>query len=205
VPAPRNRGRGFKKEDRVMNNQNCQREYDFALVITGVQELTPEAQDALFSAGCDDATFSIQYGRLYAEFSRTADSLKNAILTAIRDVRKADIGAEVESIDECNLVTQAEIARRINRSRQLVSQYISGERGPGNFPPPACHFAEDAPMWAWCAVSFWLAKNDIIRQEENRNAEIIELINLALEMERQEEKDPELVREITKALEASSA
>ena len=187
-----------------MNNQNSQREYDFALVITGVPDLTPEVQDALFNSGCDDATFSIQYGCLYAEFSRTAESLKGAILSAIRDVRKANIGAEVDSIDESNLVTQAEIARRINRSRQLVSQYISGERGPGNFPPPACHFAENAPMWTWCAVSFWLAQNDIIRREESSNAEVMALINVALELERQEQKNPELLREITEALETSA-
>jgi hypothetical protein len=90
-----------------MNIQNCQREFDFVLVITGVPDLMPDVQDAFFNSGCDDATFSIQYGCLYAEFSRTAESLKDAILTAIRDVRKANIGAEVDSIDECNLVTQA--------------------------------------------------------------------------------------------------
>ena len=48
----------------------CDREYDFALIVGGVSELTPTVEDALFQAGCDDATVSMQHGRLYIEFSR---------------------------------------------------------------------------------------------------------------------------------------
>lgn len=71
------------------------RDYDFALIVAGVSELTAKVEDALFEAGCDDATLSIQYGLLYMEFSRQANSLKDAIVSAIRDVQKARIGAEV--------------------------------------------------------------------------------------------------------------
>ncbi|MSR26585.1 MAG: hypothetical protein EXS06_06145 [Planctomycetaceae bacterium] len=63
------------------------REYDFALILTGVAELSTVVEDGLFQAGCDDATLSMQYGSLYLEFSRTAASLKDAILSAIRDVQ----------------------------------------------------------------------------------------------------------------------
>ena len=66
-----------------MNQTNCTREYDFALIIDGVKELSTEVEDALFNAGCDDATLSIQYGRLYVEFSRVGDSLKDAILVPL--------------------------------------------------------------------------------------------------------------------------
>jgi transcriptional regulator with XRE-family HTH domain len=179
-----------------MNQTNCPREYDFALVLNGVPELTTEVENALFSAGCDDATFSIQYGHLYAEFSRVESSLQDAILSAIHDVQTARIGAEVLRVDECNLVTQAEIARRIGRSRQMVFQYISGQRGPGNFPPPECHLSEKAPLWAWCAVSYWLAQNNIIRPEESWNAEVVAAINNYLEAARQQERYPDLVRQI---------
>jgi len=175
---------------------NCPREFDFALAISGVPDLTEEVQNALFEAGCDDATFSVQYGCLYAEFSRSADTFQEAILSAIRDITKANIGATVICVDECNLVTQAEIARRIKRSRQLVSQYISGERGPGNFPPPECHLKDDAPLWAWCAVSYWLAQNNIIRREESWNAEVVAAINNFLEAARQHERNPNLAKEI---------
>jgi len=46
---------------------SCETEYDFALIVSGVAELTPAVEDALFEAGCDDATVSTQYGRLYIE------------------------------------------------------------------------------------------------------------------------------------------
>jgi hypothetical protein len=185
-----------------MNEKNCQREFDFALVIDGVSELTAEVENALFEGGCSDATFSMQYGHLYAEFSRAHDSIAGAIISAICDVRKAVVGAVVICVDACDLVTQSEIARRIGRSRQLISQYISGQRGPGNFPPPECHISDDAPLWRWCAVSYWLAENNIIRREENWNAEVIAAINNALERLRQIGRNPELMKEISKLAEA---
>lgn len=180
--------------------QDCEREYDFALVVDGVNELTQRVEDALFEAGCDDATLSIQYGLLYMEFSRTAESLKDAILGAIRDVYKADIGARVLRVDECNLVTASEIARRMDRSRQQVHQYITGQRGPGGFPPPECYLVDHKPLWAWCAVSYWLVQNNLLRPEESWNAEVVSAINNALESVRQRERHPDLVNEVNREL-----
>src|SRR5690606_36378908 len=105
-------------------------EFDFALIAGGVDEPSQAVEDALFDAGCDDATLSMQYGLLYIEFSRSAASLQEAVLSAIEDVRKANVGAQVLRVDECNLVTASDIARRIGRSRQLVHQYMTGLRGP---------------------------------------------------------------------------
>jgi hypothetical protein len=181
-------------------NTHFEREYDFALIVGGVPSLTTEVEDALFNAGCDDTTLSIQYGLLYVEFSRTAKSLKHAILSAIHDVQKAGVSAEVLRVDECSLVTASEIARRIGRSRQMVHQYMTGERGPGGFPPPECHLCEGSPLWAWCAVSYWLAQNDILRPEDSWNAEVVSAINNALEAARQRLRQPELVKEIAKEL-----
>lgn len=173
------------------------KEYDFALIIGGVSDLSDEVLNALFEAGCDDATFSIQYGQLYGEFSRQASDLKEAILSAIKDIRRAGVGAEVLRVDECDLVTPSEIARRIGRSRQLVHQYITATRGPGNFPPPACHLNDDrAPIYEWCAVSYWLAQNNIIRPEEGWNAEVVATVNSLLDACRHCKRHPELVREI---------
>lgn len=175
-------------------------EYDFALIIGGVNELTQAIEDALFDAGCDDATLSICYGMLYMEFSRPAASLKDAILSAIRHVQKAGIGAEALRVDACNLVTASEIARRIGRSRQLVHQYMTRQRGPGGFPPPQYHLAEHKPLWTWSAVSHWLTQNNLLRPEENRNAEVVEAINNALESARQRQRCPDLVNEISREL-----
>ena len=181
-------------------NQPCEREYDFALIVGGASELTESVEDALFAAGCDDATLSIQYGLLYMEFSRPARSLKDAIINAIRDVQNAGIGAAVLRVDENSLVTASDIARRIGRSRQLVHQYMTGQRGPGAFPPPECHLADHAPLWAWCAVSHWLVQNNLLRPEESWNAEVVAAINRVLESARQRQRCPALLDEITREL-----
>lgn len=178
------------------------REFDFALVLSGATELTTEIEDALFEAGCDDATLSVEYGRIWLQFSRAAPGLKDAVLSAIRDVRKANVGVDVLRVNECGLVSQAEIARRINRSRQLVFQFISGRRGPGGFPPPVCQVADGAPLWAWCEVSVWLCENDMIPEEELDEAEVIAAVNNALERTQQLGRNPALVDEVTRAVAA---
>jgi hypothetical protein len=106
-------------------------------------------------------------------------------------------------VDECDLVTPSEIARRIKRSRQMVFQYIAGLRGPGNFPSPECYLNEKAPLWAWCTVSQWLAENGIIDDEASWNAEVVAAINVWLESGRQRERNPALVEEIAKKLGAA--
>lgn len=180
----------------------CQREYDFALIVVGQNELTDEILNALFEAGCDDATVSLQYGFIYMEFSRSANSMKDAILSAIRNVRKAKVGLNVWRVDDCNLVTQAEIARRIGRTRQLVQQYMAGTRGPGGFPAPQCNLKDRVPLWTWCSVSYWLVQNDMIRPEELQNAEAINAINNMLEHFQQKTRNPGLLAEIAEAVSA---
>jgi hypothetical protein len=150
----------------------------------------------LFEAGCDDATLSVRCGGVYLTFSRTAAALKDAILSAIRDVTRAKIGAKVLRVDLCDLVAQAEIARRIGRSRQAVHQYMTGQRGPGGFPGSDCHIDDDSPLWTWCEVAVWLRANDMIKEEALREAQETAVINSTLEYVHQKERDPELAREV---------
>jgi hypothetical protein len=177
-----------------------EREHDFTLILTGITELTPEAEDAFFEAGCDDATLSVRYGRVFATFTRSAPSLKDAILSAIRDVRKANLGAAVLRVDACPLVTQAEIARRIGRSRQLVHQYLTGARGPGGFPAPACDLTDGTPLWSWCEVADWLWQNDMIKEETLRETNELAAVNAVLEYEQRRQREPALTAEIIRSL-----
>ncbi len=175
-------------------------EHDFTLMLTGIDDLTSEVENALLAAGCDDGTIAMRSGRPLITFSRRAASMKDAILSAIENVRKAGIGADVLRVDYCNLVTQADIARKIDRSRQLVHQYMTGERGPGRFPPPACGITDDMPLWNWCEVAYWLWQNNLVREEVLRDAEEVELINNVLELTRRKADKPELTREVIEAV-----
>ena len=184
----------------TMTMPKCETEFDFTLLLDGVDKITPDVEDAPFTAGCDDATISLRFGRIYLTFSRSAVSLKDAIISAIKNVRESGIDATVLRVDQCDLVTQSEIARRIHRSRQLVNQYINGGRGPGGFPAPACNITGGAPLWYWCEVAFWLWENNIIKEEDVREAQDLTVINSVLELERQRQVSPELTQEIMEAL-----
>ena len=131
--------------------------FDFTLLVDGPDDITEELEDKLFEARCDDATISVSSGRLSLTFARVAGSLKEAIVSAIKDVRQANIGV-VNRVDDCSLITQSEIARRIGRSRQMVHQYINGQRGPGGFPRPACSIVKTMPLWYWCEVGIGLKR-----------------------------------------------
>ena len=148
----------------------CETEHEFALILGGISDVDDEAADALFAAGCDDCTVSVRGGRVSLTFVRTSPSMRDAISSAIKDVQRAGIGATILRIDDCNLVTQAEIARKIGRTRQQVFQYVTGERGSGSFPPPACRIAEKAPLWKWCEVAHWLWQNSILKENALRSA-----------------------------------
>jgi len=158
-----------------------EREYDFSLILSGVAELNENQAEALSAAGCDDATPSVIYGRVWLEFSRMATSYKDAVLSAIRDVRRANLGADIERIDDCNLVTLSEIARKIGKTPQYVHQLVTGARGPGRFPPPECHLTDTVLLWAWCAVSLWLTQSKIVRPDVVEDLDTAHLINSALE------------------------
>lgn len=192
-----------KASQSMETHKEREREHDFTLVLSGITELTSEVENALFDCGCDDATLSIRSGRAYLTFSRAAATLKDAILSAIRDVQKADIGADVLRLDVCDLVTQADIARRISRSRQQVYQFISGQRGPGGFPPPVCRLSDEAresALWLWCEVAIWLWENDMLREDALREAQHVAIINSVLDLVHQRQIDPALAEEVLQSV-----
>ena len=71
--------------------------YDFTLVVSGPVELTENVADALYAAGCDDATPGTCEGILAVDFHRGAVSLEEAIRTAIGNVRR--VGLEVARVE----------------------------------------------------------------------------------------------------------
>jgi len=71
--------------------------YQFNLILEGSHELTEDMADALFAAGCDDATPGVSNGVFTIDFDRKAESLEAAIHSAVRDVKRA--GYEVVRIE----------------------------------------------------------------------------------------------------------
>lgn len=95
--------------------------YQFTLVLKNVDEKTAGLEDSLYEAGCDDALINYRNSAVYLEFDREAGSLEDAVVSAIKNVRSATIDADVASVAPENLVTESEIAKRLNLSRQTIS------------------------------------------------------------------------------------
>lgn len=77
------------------------REFEFEVILSGVDEITEEISNALNEAGCDDGTPFSSEGVAGVGFTREANSLEKAIRSAIADVQQAGYSvARVESADE---------------------------------------------------------------------------------------------------------
>ena len=72
--------------------------FNFTLTVEGADILTDEAQNALFEAGCDDATFSASSGAQRGEFDRKATEFSEAVASAIKAVESAVPGARVVEV-----------------------------------------------------------------------------------------------------------
>lgn len=70
------------------------KKYEFTLVLKGQRKLTEAVADALFEAGCQDATPGSCNGVLSIDFHRDAVSLEAAIRSAMKNVKKAGFVVE---------------------------------------------------------------------------------------------------------------
>ena len=71
--------------------------YEFTLILKGSRELTEEIADELFRAGCDDGTPGTSDGVFSIDFHREANTLEEAINSAIGNVKSA--GYEVARVE----------------------------------------------------------------------------------------------------------
>jgi len=151
--------------------------YTFTLVIDG-DAGTDERINALFEAGCDDATFSHGSTISYGDFDRDAETLLDAILSAVEAVESVE-GLSVRRVDEDDLVTVNDIAERLNRSRQSVNQLIAGDRGDGTFPQPLGRTRGHGRVWSWSEVAEWAGV-----EHDAETSAVLQAVNGALALRR---------------------
>ena len=147
--------------------------YTFTLILTGPVD---EKLDDLYDAGLDDALIGEIDGVPYAEFDREAENLRVAIGSAMHDVATVD-GIEVERVEPDDLVTAAEIAQRLGRTRESVRLLIAGKRGPGDFPAPATHLRDRNRLWRWTDVARWAG---VLTPEDMAGAVFVAALNALL-------------------------
>jgi hypothetical protein len=71
--------------------------YEFTLILRGSLELTEDIADELYAAGCDDGTPGTCEGVFSIDFHREAESLEQAIRSAIGNVKTA--GYQVDHVE----------------------------------------------------------------------------------------------------------
>jgi predicted DNA-binding transcriptional regulator AlpA len=151
---------------------------EFAIVASGLDPNADDFEDRFFEAGCDDATIVVKRGAIILEFAREADSLSDAIESAIASVRRA--GAEIVRIEPDNLVSLSEIAERSGLTRAAISNYAKGERGK-EFPRPVARVTSESPLWDWTDVAAWLRARGQIEAGALADARAIKVANDSLE------------------------
>ena len=155
--------------------------YNFSVMISRPEVDEDTATDRLYEAGCDDALFSVSGGVYELEFDREAPTLRDAVLSAIRNVKSAGTGARVLRIVPDDLVNANAIAERSGKTRQAVRLWTRGERGK-DFPPPVTKVG-DSPVWSWASVAEWLRGRGDVGPTTVDEAKALIEINRVLERE----------------------
>jgi hypothetical protein len=94
-------------------------------------------------------------GSFLLEFDRRASSLCRALATALDELLKTLPDAIVLRVEEDDLATMADIAKRAGRTPESVRLLVAGRRGPGGFPPAAGRLDARTKVWRWADVAQW--------------------------------------------------
>lgn len=155
--------------------------FNFTLTLSGITLQTKGIEDALFSAGCDDALVCFYGKSVYLEFDREASTLDVAVGSAINDIESSGLNVRVESVDSA-LVGLSDIADLTGLTRQAVALMKDGARGNGNFPCPLQRLKGNSPLWDWASVARWLRDNNRLSEQSElyENAQALCKWNLVL-------------------------
>jgi hypothetical protein len=94
-------------------------------------------------------------GSFLLEFDRRASSLSRALAAALDELLKTLPEAIVLRVEEDDLATMADIAKRAARTPESVRLLVAGKRGPGGFPPAAGRLDARTRVWRWVDVAQW--------------------------------------------------
>lgn len=74
--------------------------YEFTIFLNGIDELTDDAADRLFEAGCNDGSPGQFEGECFVDFDRNAVTLEDAIRSANDNIRAAGFTVKRVELDE---------------------------------------------------------------------------------------------------------
>jgi len=123
-------------------------------------------------------------GSYLLEYDRRARSLPAALTSAVEDLERALPEARILRIEEDDLATMTDIARRSGRSAESVRLLVNGRRGPGGFPPAAGRLDARTKLWRWTDVGEWFAEALGEPLADTEDSAFIQAFNDALDLRR---------------------
>ena len=89
----------------------------------------------------------------------------------------------VARIADAGLVSMADIAARLGRTREAVRLLVAGARGPGGFPPPVTDPRSRYRLWRWSDVRRWIAAH-LKKEAAPFDDDMLAAVNAGLELRR---------------------
>lgn len=80
--------------------------HNFTLILAGISELTPELGDSLFAATGGDIELNMRNGVAFIEFERNAESLQQAVNSAISQVEGTGVRVVRVESDAANTIAK---------------------------------------------------------------------------------------------------
>lgn len=137
--------------------------YKFELIFRLNADEDPSAYlDALFEAGCDDASVSTgAMGYIGLDFTREAETPEAAIISAISNTKTAIPHAKLERA-EPYLLNLSELAFELGFSKQNMSKYACGKAVKVKTPFPKPYIQGKTSYWSYFHVAQWMRNEGIV-------------------------------------------
>jgi len=165
--------------------KGVKKNYNFQLVLSGINIHTSELADSRFEAGCGDGLLCSYNQTVYIEFTRESSSYEDAVLTAINNIESCHLNIEVIYVDydgysDSAYVSDLTILSDISRhTLQCYKDYINGKKG---IPKSIERIHEKHQLCGEDCVTATLAEQETIAVETTDKRVITKAFNEALEI-----------------------
>ncbi len=123
-------------------------------------------------------------GSFLLEFDRRAGGLPRALVGAFEELVRTVPDATVLRVEEDDLATMADIAKRSGRTPESVRLLVAGRRGPGGFPPAAGRIDARTRVWRWADAAQWFDETLGEPLPDTSESAFLRAFNDALEIRR---------------------
>ena len=123
-------------------------------------------------------------GSFLLECDRRSTSLPHALGATVAELLQTLPDATILRVEEDDLATMADIAKRSGRTPESIRLLINGRRGPGGFPPAAGRLDARTKVWRWADAAQWFEETLGQPLPDTSDCAFLQAFNNALEIRR---------------------